>query len=157
MRIEGIESGPMLAKMTELINALSTTQDPWCIVTGAATALHTGDWSDVRDIDVVVSLPDARRLIARSGFIDRTDGGNDAFRSKVYATRPGPVEIDIFANFEICAAGVWSRIDPFPVPIVTPAGTVYVPEIRKQIAITRMLGRAKDRPRIIKLENLLQG
>jgi hypothetical protein len=146
----------MLAKMTELINALSVTQDPWCIVAGAATALHTGDWSDVRDIDVVVSLPDAHRLIARSGFIDRTDGGNDAFRSKVYATRPGPVEIDIFADFEICTAVEWSRIDPVPVPIETPAGTIYVPEVREQLAITRMLGRAKDGPRIIKLEKLLR-
>lgn len=142
--------------MTELINAMSPARAPWCIVAGAATALHTGDWADVRDIDVAVSLPDAHRLIALSGFIDRTDGGNDSFRSKIYATRPGSVEIDIFADFEICAAGVWTRINPLRVPIVTPVGTVFVPEIREQIAITRMLGRAKDGPRIIKLEKLLR-
>jgi hypothetical protein len=143
--------------MTELINAMSRAQDPWCIVAGAATALHTGDWADVHDIDVVVSLPDAHRLIALSEFIDRTDGGNDVYRSKVYATLLGPVEIDIFAEFEICAAGAWTRINPLPIPVVTPAGRVYVPELREQIAITRMLGRAKDGPRIVKLEKLLQG
>ena len=147
----------MLAKMTELISVMSPTQDPWCIVSGAATALHTADWSDVRDIDVVVSLADAHRLIARSGFIDRTDGGNAVYRSKVYATRLGSAEIDIFADFEICAAGAWTRINPLPVPVVTPVGTVYIPELREQIAITRMLGRAKDGPRIVKLEKLLQG
>lgn len=142
----------MLARMTVLIEALAATRDAWCIVAGAATAIHTGDWSDVQDIDVVVSLSDAHRLIARSGFIDRTDGGNAFYRSSVFATRPGSVEIDIFADFEICVAGVWSSVRPRPTPVETPAGTVFVPEVHEQLAMTRMLGREKDDTRIRKLE-----
>ena len=142
----------MLARMTALSEALSATRDAWCIVAGAATAIHTGDWSDVQDIDVVVSQADARRLIAHSGFIDRTDGGNAVYRSSIFATRPGSVEIDICADFEICVAGVWSSVRPTPTPVETPAGTVSVPEIHEQLALTRMLGRQKDGPRIRKLE-----
>jgi hypothetical protein len=51
-----------------LITAFSVTRDPWCIIAGAATALHTGEWSDVHDIDVVVSVDDAGRLIASGAF-----------------------------------------------------------------------------------------
>lgn len=146
-----------LDALATLIDAFSITRDPWCIIAGAATALHTRDWTDVHDIDVVVSVADARRLVASAGFIDRTDGGTHVYRSEVYATRPGPVEIDIFGDFEICVGGDWTPVMPTPIAIETPGGTVFVPGLQEQLAITRMLGRPKDSPRIEKLERLLAG
>jgi hypothetical protein len=144
-----------LAGLAALIAALPVATDPWCIIAGAATALYTGDWSDVSDIDVVVSVADAHRLVADGGFIDRTDGGNGTYRSRIYATKPGPVEIDIFADFEVRTGGVWTPVMPTPVAIETAVGTVFVPNVEQQLAITRMLGREKDLPRIARLEQLL--
>lgn len=141
--------------LSNVITAFSVTQDPWCIIAGAATALHTGDWSDVHDIDVIVSVADARRLIAGADFVDRTDGGNDVYRSVIYASRPGPVDIDIFGDFEIYAGGRWTSVTPTPIALDTPAGTVFIPGVQEQLAITRMLGRPKDSPRIARLEQLL--
>jgi hypothetical protein len=146
---------PHLAALATLIDAFSVAQDPWCLVAGAATAIYTSDWTDVSDIDVIVSVADARRLIASSGFIDRTDGGNSTYRSAVYATRPGAVEIDVFCDFEINVGGAWTRVSPTPVAIETTVGTVFVPSIKEQLAITQMLGREKDKPRIGRLERLL--
>ena len=144
-----------LVALATLISTFSGSKDPWCIIAGAATALHTNDWTDVSDIDVVVSVADARHLVATGGFVDRTDGGKGVYRSKVYATRPGPVEIDVFGDFEICARGVWTPVMPTPVAIETAVGTVFVPSIPQQLAITQMLGREKDKPRIARLEQLL--
>ncbi|GLQ53634.1 hypothetical protein [Devosia nitrariae] len=138
-----------------LVGVLRITRDPWCIITGAATALYTGDWSDVQDIDVVVSVGDARRLLS-AGFVDRTDGGRDRYRSAIYATREGSVPIDIFADFEINTAGGWLPILPMPMPLNSPVGTVYVPSVQEQLAITRILGRAKDAARIDRLERLIE-
>jgi hypothetical protein len=144
-----------LPALATLITAFSVMQEPWCIIAGAATALHTGDWSDVHDIDVVVSVADARHLVNAAGFVDRTDGGTNVYRSAIYATRPGPVEIDIFGDFEICVGGIWTPVMPTSVAIDTPVGTVFVPRVQEQLAITRMLGREKDRLRIAKLERLI--
>lgn len=144
-----------LAGLSTLIDAFSVTRDRWCIIAGAATALHTSDWTDVSDIDVVVSVADANRLIASAGFVDRTDGGNGTYRSAIYATRRGEVEIDVFGDFEICVSDFWTPVMPTPVAIETPAGTVFVPTVEQQLAITKMLGRPKDSPRIARLERLL--
>lgn len=146
---------PHLVGLTALIDAFTASSDPWCIIAGAATALHTSDWSDVHDIDVVVSVADACRLVAGCGFVDRSDGGNGTYRSAIYATRPGEVEIDIFADFEICVGGIWTPVMPTPIAIETPAGVAFVPSVEEQLAITRMLGRPKDSPRIARLEVIL--
>lgn len=142
--------------LATLITVFSITRDPWCIVAGAATALHTGDWRGVQDIDVIVSVEDARRLIASGAVIDRTDGGSAPYRSVVYATINAPMPIDLFAGFEIHSGGEWWPVAPTPTPFETPVGTVYVPNLREQLDITRRLGRPKDLARIWRLENLLQ-
>jgi len=138
------------------LDLLSLAKSPWCIIAGSATALYTRDWSDVLDIDVIVAVDEARRLIASGTFTDHTDGGSSRYRSVVYATNDnGPMPIDICADFEVHVDGSWRPVRPTPTPIDTPAGTIYVPSLREQLEITRLLGRPKDAPRIARLEALL--
>ena len=140
-----------------LVDLMGASKDPWWIITSAATALHTLDWSDVRDIDVMVSRRDARMLLASAPFMDRTDGGTEKFRSSLYATLDLPgLPIDIFADFEICRHGHWSRVLPATrLSLEIEAGLVYTASIREQLAITKALDRAKDASRIAKLQALI--
>lgn len=144
---------PVHQALASLLKLSPDIRDPWWIIGGAATALITDSFTDVRDIDVLLSPSDARGLIAVLGLPDSTDGGTDRFRSEVYATwRAPPVPIDLLGGFQVKAGDHWTPVAPRTrQPFQTPAGTVFLPSVEEQIEITKLLGRPRNFERINRL------
>jgi hypothetical protein len=151
-----VKANPCVQALASLLNIASEIHDPWWIIGGAATALLTGNITDVHDIDVLLSPADARRLIAILELPDGTDGGSSRFRSDVYATWTAPpVPIDLLGGFQVKAGDHWTPVAPKTrQPFQTPAGTVFLPSVEEQVEITKLLGRRRDFERIERL-NLL--
>ena len=139
--------------LADLLDLSAEIQDPWWIIGGAATALITGSIEDVRDIDVLLSPADARRLIGVLDLPDSTDGGTERFRSEVYATwMAPPVPIDLLGGFQAKAGDRWTPVSPKTRRgLETVVGTVFIPSVEEQIEITKLLGRPQDLERINRL------
>jgi hypothetical protein len=127
-----------------LIAAMNDARDPWFLIGGAAAALVSGDHGSVRDIDLVCSPHDARRLIDEHGFRDVTDGGRSGLRSAVRAQADTPILIDALGGFEILIEGRWTAIAPNELrPIEARAGRVYLPGAAELHEIRLAIGRAR--------------
>lgn len=143
----------LIASLSSLIEVSGHLTGPWWIIGGAATALYAGDQGDdLHDVDVIVSVADARRLIERLDIEDRTDGGSERFRSRVYATWWLDLPVDFLGDFEVKINGTWRPVRPQTRnPFSTPAGVVFMPSLEEHIEITRTLGRPRDFERIARL------
>lgn len=154
---------PLSSKHVETLKNVSrflvATEDPWWIVGSAGIALCGFDPETIRDIDVVISLEDARRLMSRHKLSNAADGGNHLFRSKVIL-RPdlGLVPVEIMSHYDINNAGTWTRLTPRTREIVELDGTtLFVPELDEQIEILNQLGRKKDLQRVAMIRSALGG
>lgn len=129
---------------------LAASEDPWWILGSSAIALCGIDPQIIRDIDVVISPQDARRLMKRYDLSNQADGGNHLFRSEI-VLRPqlGPIPLEILSNYEIRERGTWTLLTLNTRKTVEVEGaTLFVPELDEQIEILTKLGREKDLQRI---------
>lgn len=131
-------------------------RDDWWIIGSVAATLVGADAGAIRDVDVVTSDADARRLLdapSAAGVLgppSPAGGPNDLFRSRIFARFESgpPLPLEIMAGFEIREGGVWR-----PVRLATRRAVagVFVPEIHEQIALLERMGRPKDAARIAAL------
>lgn len=129
---------------------LAANEDPWWVLGSAAIALCGVDPQIIRDIDVVISPEDARRLMTLHDLINQADGGDHRFRSGTML-RPdlGPVRVEILSNYEIRERGIWTPLALNTRKTVEVEGaTLFVPELDEQIEVLSRLGREKDLQRI---------
>lgn len=148
-----IDAARFHASLSAFLGVSSRLKQPWWIIGGAATALMTGDFSDVHDVDVLLAPQDARRLIAELDLVDGSDGRTGRFRSEVYGTWSAPpLSIDLLGGFQVKVGNNWTSIAPTTrCPCVPPAGTVFLPSIDEQMELTKLLGRPRDFARIDRL------
>jgi hypothetical protein len=71
--------------------AMRDAQDPWWVISSAAVALHGVGPVEVGDVDVVMSVSDARRLMASLGVTPIEDGVSSLFRSTLFGGWETPV------------------------------------------------------------------
>ncbi len=143
-------SDPSLSSIIRLAAFLEDTSDPWWILGSAAVALSGVNPGGVRDIDVLVSLQDARRLMETKALPNEVDGGGALFRSEIFL-RPeiGDVPVEIMANYVIREEGGWWPVKLQTREAVSVCGTtVYVPELGEQAMLLQRLGRPKDLRRL---------
>ncbi|WP_156370317.1 hypothetical protein [Novosphingobium sp. Leaf2] len=136
---------------------LAGARDPWWIISGAAAALHGAAPICVSDVDVVLSIADAHRLMARIGVGPAPRSHHPRFWSEVFARWTAcPLVVEFMANFRLRDAdGIWRGVEPATrCAIVVDAVTVYVPDLQDVRALFERLGRPNDRARIRLLDRL---
>ena len=131
-------------------HAMHDARDPWWVISSAAVALHGVAAVTVADVDVVTSVEDARRMMARLGVGPAKESASPIFRSTVFGrwTAP-PLMVEIMAGFHVATAAGWTEVLPRTrVPIGVEEATIYVPRRDELAEMLRLFGRPKDDERI---------
>jgi hypothetical protein len=132
----------LLATLPELAAAMREARDPWWIIGSAAVALHGAASVAARDVDVLLSVADAERILPALG-VPLTPGVADSrFRSDFYCkwTAP-PVPVDFMAGFHVFGTLL---IPSTREPVRVAGVTLFVPSRGELVAMLRHFGRDKD-------------
>ena len=124
---------------------VAAAQDPWWIIASAAAALH-GAAVEVADVDLLMSVRDARRILATAGVEAAEGARSERFHSQVFGRIRGlPLDLEIMADFSVCADGAWRRVVPTTREVVVVGGTtLFIPGKAELQSLLRMIGRPKD-------------
>lgn len=127
-------------------DAMQGTTDPWWIIASAAVALHGADTGRVADVDVLLSVNDARRLLPTLGLAVTPSTGHPAFRSSIFATwTKSALPVEFMAGFRHHAAAGWRPVHPRTRERIAISSTcVFVPSRHELQQILRAFGRPKD-------------
>ena len=131
-------------------DALAGAQDPWWVVSSAAVALHGVTPVEVGDVDVLMSVGDARRMMDRLGVVPIEDGASLLFRSTLFGrwTMP-PLVVEIMAGFHVATSAGWAEVLPRTrVPVLVGGSVVHVPDRAELAEMLRLFGRPKDLERV---------
>ncbi len=133
--------------LTRIALASDQFTDDWWIIGSAAAALSGAEIAIVRDVDLLLSKRDARRLLDLWKEEAHSAAMPDAqFRSAVFARyEAAPLPIEAFGNFEMNIRGQWRAIAPLTREA---RGAVFTPSVAEQIALLQAMGRSKDEARI---------
>ena len=103
----------LVASLEAVAEVMENTQDPWWIIASAAVTLHGANPGHVGDVDVLLSLRDARRVIPTLGLALQPGAHHAEFRSTIFATwREPPLPVEFMAGFQHCQDGRWRTIVP---------------------------------------------
>lgn len=142
---------PVLAGVFDRIAAdCADLVDPWWVFGGAAMALVGAPGLSPPDVDLIVSEPDARRLLARWRIDPVPPQPSPLFRSRLFArAHIAALPIEIMAGFESCSNGHWTPVSPATRRAFAWNGaTLYAPDAAEQADICRRFGRPKDLARL---------
>jgi hypothetical protein len=129
---------------------MESARDPWWIIGSAAAALHGASPIAVADVDVLLGVEDARRILPAIGIEPLPGSENPKFRSEVFGTwRAPPLSVDFLAGFCVQVAESWQPVEPVTRLAIDLGGaTVYVPERDELRRILESFGRPKDLARV---------
>jgi hypothetical protein len=132
-------------------------EDDWWIIGSTAALLSGLPHIEPRDVDLLVSARDARRLFARWKVRPVTPASSSLFRSVFGVHCIGNVDIEIMGDLEVRTNGIWSSLKPKSRELTqTDAGQLFIPARDEQISILRLFGRPKDLLRARALEMIQQ-
>lgn len=137
---------PLRETLLRVADFCAPASEPWWVISSAAVALHGVAVDQVRDVDVLMSVPDAADTLARAGSPRRLGQGTDLFRSEVFGIWAGPpLPVEIFGGFEFAAADGWTRVLPKTRHRVEIDGrALFVPAIAELREMLISFGRPKD-------------
>ena len=127
-------------------DAMRDAQDPWWVISSAAVALHGVVPIEVGDVDVLMSVGDARRLMDALGITPIEDGASSLFRSTLFGRwETPPLVAEIMAGFHVATAAGWTEVLPRTrVPILVEGCVVYMPDRAELAGMLSLFGRPKD-------------
>jgi len=137
------------ASLNAIGNVMVEAHDPWWIIASAAVALHGADPGHVSDVDVLLSVADARRILPAIGIELRSGTAHAAFRSSIFGTwTETALPVEFMADF-------YRRLGEARLPvrpstrqsIVVEGVAVFVPERLELQAMLTAFGRPKDMER----------
>ena len=130
--------------------AMRDAHDPWWVISSAAVALHGGAPIAVGDVDVLMSVGDARRLMDRLGVVPIVGGASSLFRSTLFTRwETPPLVVEIMAGFYVAAGAGWTEALPRTrVSVLVEGSVVYVPDRAELAEMLRLFGRPKDLERV---------
>ncbi|VVT10716.1 conserved hypothetical protein [Sphingomonas aurantiaca] len=133
-----------------MAQAMHDARDPWWVISSAAVALHGVAAVKVADVDVVTSVEDARRVMARLGVGPAKESASLMFRSTVFGQwKAPPLMVEIMAGFHVMTASGWTEVIPRTrVPMLVEEAIVYVPDRVELAEMLRLFGRPKDLERV---------
>ncbi|MES3152615.1 hypothetical protein [Sphingomonas faeni] len=131
-------------------DAMPDAQDPWWVISSAAVALHGVAPITVGDVDLLMSVGDARRLMDKLSVAPIEDGPSAMFRSTLFARWETPhLVVEIMAGFHVATGAGWTEVLPRTrVPIIVQGRVVYVPDRVELAGMLRLFGRPKDLERV---------
>lgn len=142
-------SPALSASLSAIGNVMAEAHDPWWIIASAAVALHGADAGHVADVDVLLSVADARRILPVIGLEPRQGSAHAAFRSSIFGTWTGTaLPVEFMADFHRRSGEAWSPVRPATRQRVEVGDVaVYVPEKTELQAMLAAFGRPKDMER----------
>jgi hypothetical protein len=140
-------------RLGTLAEMLAEAEDDWCLIGGTALVLLEVPSVRVRDMDVVLSVRDAERVLGRLGVVPPRPEPSERFRSRVYAQIGDDIQFDLMAGFEVRTETGWESVPPQPsIEMGVGAHSIFVPSREEMARILRMFGRPKDLERLQLLE-----
>ena len=138
------------ASLRAVAPVMALAEDHWWIIGSAAVALHGADIDRIRDVDIVLSVADATRILSELGITPNAGAAHPDFRSTIFATWTAPaLAIEFMADFHCRSGDAWLPVLPATRREVSGKGwTVFVPEKEELGAILATFGRPKDSERL---------
>lgn len=129
-----------------IVDVMRHARDPWWVISSAAVALHGVTPIEVGDVDVLMNVGDARRLMDALGITPIEDGASSLFRSTLFGRwETPPLVAEIMAGFHVATAAGWTEVLPRTrVPILVEGCVVYMPDRAELAEMLRLFGRPKD-------------
>ena len=132
------------------VDVMRDARDPWWVISSAAVALHGVAPIEVGDVDVLMSVGDARRAMDGLGVVPTKDRASSLFRSTLFGRwETPPLVVEIMAGFHVTTSAGWTEVLPRTrVSVPLDRRVVYVPDRAELVGILRMFGRPKDLERV---------
>ena len=122
-------------------------------------ALYGADRVAPADVDLMMSVEDARQLLRDRGLADDSRDQHENFRSEVFGRLTDKaLPIDVMGGFHFRRGDAWVGLCPESrEAIALPFGAIFTPSFAELIEITRRFGRPKDLVRVQIMEDLRAG
>lgn len=135
---------------------MDEAQDPWWVIASAAVALHGADPGHVSDVDVLLSVADAMRILPRIGVQLRSGSAHPTFHSRIFGIWTGTaLPVEFMADFQRLSGEGWLSVQPATRQAVEVDGVIiFVPERLELQALLAAFGRPKDIERARRLAAL---
>jgi hypothetical protein len=147
---------PVLLAAVEAVGIImEQAADPWWIIASAAVALHGADAGRVSDVDVLLSIADARSILPTISIDLQAGTAHPAFRSAVFRRWSGStLPVEFMAGFHYLHGTRWRAVRPTTRHAVkVGGGVVFIPERAELHAMLTAFGRPKDRERARSLQS----
>lgn len=133
---------PLQATLSQVALALAEARSKWWVIGSAAVMLHGEDPGPVGDVDILLGVPDARRIFSVLGLPVAPGRADDLFRSALFARWIAPpVPVEFMAGLELCSDGNWAAVRP---RTRVALGSVFAPGREEMVSILTRFGRKKD-------------
>ena len=142
---------PDLRKTLVMVaEAMRDARDPWWVIASTAVALHGVAPIEVGDVDVLMSVADARRVMDQVGVVPIEDGASALFRSTLFGRwETPPLVVELMAGFHVATGPDWTEVLPRTrVPVLVDGSVVYVPDRAELAEMLRLFGSRKDLERV---------
>jgi hypothetical protein len=139
-------SPALAASLNAIGNIMVEAHDPWWIIGSGAVALHGADPGRVADVDVLLSVADARRVLPTIGIKLRQGSAHADFRSSIFGIWTGTaLPVEFMADFHRRSGEAWLPVRPATRrPIKLDGVNIHVPERAELQSILAAFGRPKD-------------
>jgi hypothetical protein len=146
----------LLATLKTVADVMNAARAPWWIIASAAVALHGADPEHIGDVDVLLSIADATRILPSLGIPTEKGSKHPDFRSTIFGTwGRAPLPIEFMAGFSYRSKTQWLPVEPRTrKPIAVDGVTVFAPERAELIGLLTAFGRPKDIERARRLAAL---
>ena len=143
-------SADLCQTLVMTVDAMRDARYPWWVISSAAVALHGMTPIEVGDVDVLMSVVDARRMMHRLGVVPIEDGASSLFRSTLFGRwETPPLVVEIMAEFHVATSVGWAEVLPRTrVSVIVEGSVVYVPDRVELAEMLRLFGRPKDLERV---------
>ncbi|MBW0144776.1 hypothetical protein [Sphingomicrobium clamense] len=125
----------------------------WWIIGSTAVALHGRDPGGIADIDVMLSVEDAERLLEPRAILPENKPPHPQFHSAWFARWDGtPVPVEFMAGFSMYEDGDWQRVTLETRQEIDLNGhRLFVPSVDELRSLFLRFGRGKDLQRAASL------
>lgn len=136
--------------LVRVAEAMPAARDPWWVIASTAALLHGARPIEIADVDVLLSVADARRVLPAIGITPENKPPHPVFRSEIFGTwEEPPIPVEFMAGFYRFADAGWQPVMPATrVAVLVGEAVVYVPERAELRQMLVDFGRPKDFERV---------